>query len=255
MQSTSGSEWIVRARELRLTFDVSLRPPTTWREVWTEWLWRNRRKTGNRTLIRALDNLSFEIRRGDRIGILGKNGSGKSTLCRCVAGIYKPHHGKIEVNGATRSIFGMFPMIEPELTGRENARMLSRLFFGAHPRRRDLLEEALEFSELGKFIEMPVKYYSAGMIARLGLSIVSAVPSNLLLLDEVFNGADESFQAKISVRMKHLMENSGAVLFVSHSVSEIRSVCNRLWVYRAGNIVFDGPVEEGIAFYRSESSC
>jgi ABC-type polysaccharide/polyol phosphate transport system ATPase subunit len=202
-----------------------------------------------RELFYVLDDISFAIERGMRIGILGVNGSGKTTLCRCLAGMMKAQTGMIESAAEIRAIFDTGTGIMPELTGRENAILLARLFF---PKVKDVLplvNETIEFSELGHFIDIPFKQYSKGMQSRLILSLVSSKTTDILILDEVFDGADIFFQEKIANRMKALIDNAGATVFVSHSTEQIRQVCNKVMVINGGKILYFGEVEEGIEAY------
>jgi ABC-type polysaccharide/polyol phosphate transport system ATPase subunit len=253
MTSTSDSDWLVRARGLRLHFDVRLRPPTSFRELFARWIWTAQQDRTERRRIDAICDVTFDVRRGDRIGLIGQNGSGKTSLCRCVGGIYQPRSGLLARRGEIRSLFCGFPLIENELTGRENARLLASLLYTNIADRAQLahlVEESLAFSELGPgLLDMPLKYYSTGMRARLVLSLMSAAPCDLLILDEVFDGADQFFRERVAARMRDVMRRSGAVLFVSHSMQLVRENCNRVWVYDAGRILFDGPIEQGIDLY------
>jgi ABC-type polysaccharide/polyol phosphate transport system ATPase subunit len=197
-----------------------------------------------------LDNISLTIKRGDRIGILGSNGSGKTSLCRYVAGI----HGKkkkIRINGLVKGIFDTEVAILPELSGRENLQILTHFFFPElnKKERQEIIRETAEFCDLGKFLDVPFKIYSKGMRARLFLSLISSRPTDLLILDEVFNGADHFFNEKITARIKQAIHMSGAVMFVSHSNHLVEEVCNRVIVFDNKKIVFDGNPKEGIAYY------
>src|SRR5690606_40243843 len=173
--------------------------------------------------LHVLKGIDLKLNRGDRLGILGVNGSGKTTLCRCISGMYVPTKGTININGEVRSIFDTSVGIIPELTGRENAYLLSRFIFPhiSKEERKRIVEEALDFTELGHFLDTPYRTYSKGMQARLSLSIISSKPTDLLILDEVFDGADEFFQAKISKRVLDMIHNSGSVIFVSHSPDQV----------------------------------
>lgn len=202
-------------------------------------------------LFHVLQDVSFEIKKGMRLGIIGVNGSGKTTLCRCLAGMMSAQQGRITTTADIRAIFDTGTGIQPELTGRENAMLLARLFF---PLERDLLpivNEALEFSELGHFVDVPFKQYSKGMQSRLILSLISAKTADILILDEVFDGADVFFQKKLADRMMKFIERAGATIFVSHSFDQIRQVCNQVMVIHQGRIVFLGEVEEGFEKYIS----
>jgi ABC-type polysaccharide/polyol phosphate transport system ATPase subunit len=190
-----------------------------------------------------LQGLNFSINKGDRVGLIGINGTGKTSLCRCIAGIYNPSRGKIKINGEVRALFDTAIGFYPELTGRENAKLISELMYPGQNVTSEL-EEAFAFSELGDFLDTPFKFYSNGMQARLCLSIASMRSADLLILDEVFEGADQFFREKISARIEKLIGGSGATLFVSHSFDQIHRVCNRVLLLNKGQIVFDGsPVD------------
>lgn len=201
----------------------------------------------------VLKDINFEIHRGERVGILGINGAGKTSLCRCIAGMIQPNEGKIEVNGEIRAIFDTAVGIVPELTGKENAEVISVLLYPEidFTERKRIVSESLEYSELGEFIDVPYLKYSKGMQTRLSLSLVSAKGCDLLILDEVYDGADIFFQEKVSKRVLKMIEDSGAVIFVSHSLDQIEKVCNRLIVLNSAQIVYDGNVSEGIRIYRN----
>ena len=195
-------------------------------------------------------DISFDIRAGDRIGIMGLNGVGKTSICRCIAGMYSPSAGKISVYGKLRAVFDTSVGIQPELTGRENANLIGQFMYPGETGMKELIAEALEFSELGHFLDTPYKFYSNGMQARLSLSLVSCKPCDLLILDEVFDGADVFFREKVARRVLGMIKKSGAVLFVSHSPEQIVQVCNRVLILSAGAIIYDGDVEAGIRFFR-----
>jgi ABC-type polysaccharide/polyol phosphate transport system ATPase subunit len=200
----------------------------------------------------VLQGISFNLKKGDRVGILGVNGTGKTSLCRCIAGIYSPTSGRILHGGVVRAVFDTAIGIFPDLSGRENAKIIAHLLYpdnaSEHP---EIIEEALEFSELGKFIDVPYRLYSNGMQARLCLSLVSSRPCDILILDEVFDGADVFFREKISVRILNMIEKSGSVLFVSHAADQVARACNRVLVLDRGKLIFDGPVSEGLIKYET----
>ena len=197
----------------------------------------------------ALNGVSFTLNRGMRLGILGVNGSGKTTLCRCLAGMMKAQEGSIETSARVRAIFDTGTGIMPELTGRENALLLARLFFTGEKEVRHLVDEAINFSELGHFIDTPFKKYSKGMQSRLLLSLISSLPADILILDEVFDGADVFFRHKLAKRMISFIEKAGATVFVSHSTEQIKEICNKVMVIHEGKVHFFGGVEEGIEAY------
>ncbi len=193
----------------------------------------------------VINDVSFEIKKGMRLGIIGTNGSGKTTLCRAIAGMINAQHGTVKTNKEVRAIFDTGTGVIPELTGRENAYLLSRLFFPTVKDLRPIVEEAIEFSELGHFIDIPFIQYSKGMQSRLLLSLISGVPSEILILDEVLDGADIFFQKKLAQRMQTFIRKAGATIFVSHSLEQIRQVCNEVLVLHKGKIHFMGEVDHG----------
>lgn len=193
----------------------------------------------------VINDISLEIKKGMRLGIIGTNGSGKTTLCRAIAGMFVPQQGKITSKSDVRAIFDTGTGVIPELTGRENAYLLARLFYPKLKELKSVVEEAIEFSELGHFIDIPFNKYSKGMQSRLLLSLISSVPSEILILDEVLDGADIFFQKKLADRMQNFIRSAGATLFVSHSLAQITQVCNEVLVLHQGKIHFHGPVTQG----------
>lgn len=207
-------------------------------------------KSDDRVLL--LDNISLKVNRGDRVGILGNNGSGKTSLCRYISGIHRPMNGRVKVNGIVKGIFDTEVAILPELSGRENLELLTHFFYPeiTKDERLKIINDTVDFCELGKYIDVPFKLYSKGMKARVFLSLISSKAVDLLVLDEVFNGADHFFNEKITERIKKTIYSSGAVIFVSHTNELVKEVCNRVVVLKNKKIVFDGPPEEGVAFYK-----
>lgn len=253
MKSINISNITVQAENLDLVFKTQLFKPWSLRDKFVESfkdplsLWPDKKNH-----LYALRNISFKSYEGDRIGLLGKNGAGKTSLCRLIAGVYRATAGELKVHGLVRSVFDTNVGIYPELTGRENVQLLLHYIYPeetAH--HKDLAEEILDFSGLGEFADAPFRLYSNGMQARLCLSLISAKSSPILVLDEVFDGADQEFQQKISQRILKLVDSSKTVFFVSHNPEQIRQLCNRVLVISQGQIVFDGLPEEALKFYRS----
>lgn len=200
----------------------------------------------------VLDKISIDILEGERVAILGRNGSGKSSLCRCISGIYKPTSGTIFSAGKITAVFDTAAAVQPELTGRENAEILACLLFRGE-NFQDPIAEALDFSELGSHLDRPIKNYSVGMLTRLVLSIVSMKPSEILILDEVFIGADLNFQRKMKERMLKNILRSRCTLFVSHDLDAVEECCNRAIIMKAGSIVFSGDVDLAVKLFRQNS--
>jgi ABC-type polysaccharide/polyol phosphate transport system ATPase subunit len=202
--------------------------------------------------LHILKNVRLEMKRGDRLAILGVNGGGKTTLCRCIAQMIHPTSGSIQIRGSSRAVFNASVAVIPELTGRENARLLALLLYpNMSPYElEEVIAEAVQFAELGNFIDAPYETYSQGMKARLCLSIATAKSCDLLILDEVYDNTDTFFQEKLRGRMKTFIEESGAVIFVSHSPELVKATCNRAIVLHESQIKFDGDVDRALQVYR-----
>ncbi len=255
MTSTSTSKnpkMILEVEKINLVYRIPLQRRTNFRDVFTS-LVQDPMDTlfPNADYLHVAKDLSFTISEGERIGLLGVNGVGKTSLCRCIAGLFLPKSGKIKRYGPVRGVFNTALGIQPELTGRENAELLAHFIYPGTKDIDKIIDEAIEFSELGQFAEAPVKLYSNGMQTRLCLSVISARPTGLLILDEVFDGADMFFREKVSHRVLRLMKSSGGVLFVSHGMEQIKRVCTRVLVLHRGQIIFDGEPQEGIHFFEN----
>lgn len=243
------SDILLHARNLTLTFRVARFGRQSWREIISA---PGKYLSGINEIIEvpAIQDVSLIVKRGDRIGVIGPNGSGKTTLCRCLSGIYKAQSGEMKCYGQTVPLFRSIGLSEPELTGKENAYLLSLLLCGNKKIAKEIAGESIEFSELDQFAEVPVKFYSDGMRARLLISIVTSVQADILILDEALSSADHGFAEKLAKRIEQVLSAAGAVIFVSHSEAELKQYCSSLIVYDAGQIVFQGGVEEGIDYYR-----
>ncbi|MFA6237020.1 MAG: ATP-binding cassette domain-containing protein [Bacteriovorax sp.] len=243
---------VLDIQNLKLAFPLRLITTSSVRDVFISTMMGPFSKKYDRNYFLALNDINLKIYEGDRIGLIGVNGSGKSTLCRCISGFYKPQDGKIERKGKIRALFESSIGLYPELSGRENARILAEIYYPEYLSTLDeIISESLDFSELKEFIDAPIKTYSKGMMVRLTLSLLSAKPADLLILDEVFDGADEFFREKLSERIKLLIENSNSVIFVSHYEAQVQSVCNRAILISEGTILHDGDIAKAYAIYRS----
>ncbi len=208
-----------------------------------------------RDKIVVLDKISFDLFRGDKVGLIGNNGSGKSSLCRYISGLFGSTYG-ITTHGKVRGIFDTEMTIFPDLTGRENLVILCQLIYPnlSRNQREKIIKETEEFCDLGKFLHVPFKNYSKGMRARLFLSLISAQSSDILILDEVFNGADAFFSEKMGRRIRESIDNSGSVIFVSHDFGLVKELCNRVIIIDNQKIIYNGDVDEGIVYYLENCS-
>ncbi len=199
----------------------------------------------NNPLIRvpALVDLNLSARDGDRVGVIGHNGAGKSTLLKMLAGVYPPTRGQRVVEGKICSLFDIALGFEQDATGRENIRYRSYLQ-GETPRTlKGKQQEIEEFSELGDFLDTPVRYYSAGMSVRLAFSIATAVAPEVLLIDEVLSVGDLAFQTKAKDRMRKMMAHARIMVMVSHDLTSIRQMCTRVLWMEHGHVRMAGPAE------------
>jgi len=199
---------------------------------------------------KALDNISFEVKKGERIGIIGHNGAGKSTLLKLISRVTGPTSGNIYLNGRVASMLEVGTGFHPELTGRENIYMNGAILGMTKKEIDAKMEDIIEFSEVRQFIDTPVKRYSSGMYVKLAFSVAAHLDSEIVIMDEVLAVGDIAFQNKCIKKMKSLSEKDNrTILYVSHNMSTIRQLCNRVIVLNHGEILFNGNVETGIAKY------
>jgi ABC-type polysaccharide/polyol phosphate transport system ATPase subunit len=201
--------------------------------------------------VHALKDVSLRIDLGDRIGVIGHNGAGKSTLLRVLAGIYQPSSGSLKVEGRVSSLFDIVLGFEADANGWENIAYRSYLQ-GETPRSvRGKKQAIAEFSELGDFLNMPVRYYSAGMMVRLAFSIATAIDPEILLVDEVLSVGDLSFQEKARKRMREMMARAHLMVMVSHDLIALEQMCTRTIWLDHGTPALIGPSAEVIAAYKA----
>lgn len=176
----------------------------------------------------ALNDISFEVKRGEVLGIVGKNGAGKSTLLKIIAGVLNPTAGKVTVRGNIVPMLELGSGFDMELSGRENIFLNGAILGYSKQFLHEKYDEILEFSELKDFIEMPIRNYSSGMLMRLAFSVATVVNPEILIVDEILAVGDEGFQNKSKARMKELMSGGTTVLFVSHSINQVEEMCNQV---------------------------
>ena len=198
----------------------------------------------------ALKGISFEVKKGERLGIIGGNGAGKSTTLKILSRVTAPTEGTVYINGRISSMLEVGTGFHPELTGRENI-YLNGAILGMSKEEVDRkIEDIIDFSECRQFIDTPVKRYSSGMYVKLAFSVAAHLDSEILIMDEVLAVGDMKFQQKCLKKMREVAENEGrTVLYVSHNMNTIRQLCNRCIVLQKGEVVFNGDVEEAIQIY------
>lgn len=198
----------------------------------------------------ALRDVSFEVKQGDVLGIIGKNGAGKSTLLKILSKITEPTSGRIEVNGRIAALLEVGTGFHPELSGRENIYMNGTILGMTRREIDKKLDEIIDFSGVEKFIDTPIKFYSSGMKVRLGFSVAAHLEPEILIIDEVLAVGDFEFQQKCLGKMEDVAKNQGrSVLFVSHNIQAVSTLTKSAIVLQNGNLVFDGGTELGISTY------
>lgn len=201
----------------------------------------------------ALKGVSFDVKQGEKVGIIGKNGAGKSTLLKIISRITEPTDGKIEFYGKISSMLEVGTGFNNELTGRENIYLNGAILGMTKAEIDEKFDDILEFSEVGIFIDTPVKRYSSGMFVRLAFAVASHLEPDILLVDEVLAVGDTRFQKKCIKKMKSIADSGKTILFVSHQMNTIRQLCDRVIVLKEGQVIYDGDVEGGIRIYNSEA--
>lgn len=192
----------------------------------------------------ALQDVSFQVRRGDSWGIVGVNGSGKSTLLKLICGIIKPYKGTVSVTGRLAPLIELGAGFDGELTAKENIFLNGAMLGYTEDFMKEHFEEIVDFAELWDFMEMPIKNYSSGMAARLGFAVATMVQPDILICDEVLSVGDYKFQEKCEERMKKMLDGGTTLLYVSHSITSVKSLCDHaLWLQK-GRVVMNGTVNE-----------
>lgn len=200
----------------------------------------------------ALKDVSFELKKGERIGILGFNGAGKSTLLKVIAGVLKPTEGNVEIKGKIVPLLELGAGFDSQYTGKENIFLYGAVLGYSKEFLQEKYNEIVEFSELGDFINVPIKNYSSGMKARLGFSIATIVEPEILILDEVLSVGDAKFRKKSEAKIKSMMKNGITVLFVSHSLEQVKRLCDKAIILEHGKVVAFGDVKKVSDIYEKK---
>ena len=210
------------------------------------------RDAHDRVMVRALRDISFDIGNGERIGLIGANGAGKTTLLKVLAGIYKPTQGRVHIAGHTTALINSSVGLNPDATGRENI-ILRGLYMDIHPQdMRERIDQVAEFTELGTYLDMPVRTYSAGMMVRLAFAVSTCIRPEILILDEWLAAGDAQFLGKAQRRMEDFVIGSSILVLASHSFELIQQWCRTAVYLRDGVVQAAGPVDEVVARYRDD---
>jgi ABC-type polysaccharide/polyol phosphate transport system ATPase subunit len=241
---------LIELNDVGLLFHVRRLGRISLKEYLVQGLFRRK----NSMSVQALEHIDLNIEKGERLGIIGHNGAGKSTLLKLLAGIYPPTSGERVIRGEISSLFDIHLGFEYEASGWDNISYRGYLQGETPKSIRAKMQAIADFSELGNFLDMPVRYYSAGMMVRLAFSIATAIQPDILLVDEVLAAGDMNFQVKARERMRSLMSSARAVVLVSHDMQSVRMICDRVLWLDHGRIHMLGPAEEVIDAYTDQSA-
>lgn len=233
-------EKIIEVSHISMGFKMDMNKVSSLKEWVVTWL----KGQSNYQTFWALKDVSFEVNKGEVVGIIGRNGSGKSTLLKIISGLFRPSEGEISVRGRIVPMLELGSGFDPELTGRENVFLNGAILGYTEAFLKEQFDDILEFSELGEFIDMPLKTYSSGMMMRLAFSVATIVQPEILIVDEILAVGDEAFQRKSRAKMLELMGGGTTVLYVSHSLDQIRELCNRVIWLDHGKVVMQGEASE-----------
>ena len=248
----SDEEIAISVNHLTMEFKVTKDKIDTLKEYVIRTIKRNKK---GKEKIRVLEDINFNVYKGDRVGILGFNGAGKSTLLKILAGIYEPTQGSITINGKVAPLLELGAGFDKNYTGKNNIYLNGAFLSMDEDFINRKYDEILEFSELGEYINYPVKNYSSGMRAKLGFSVATLVEPDILIIDEILSVGDIKFRKKSSEKIKSMMSEGVTVLLVSHSIGQIREICDKcIWIEN-GHLIMEGEANEICdAYVRSAKS-
>ncbi|NJE79767.1 ABC transporter ATP-binding protein [Olsenella sp. SW781] len=249
MADTTGSEYAIEVNDVSMIFNIASEQLNNLKEYFIKIM----RHELFFKEFRALDHVSFKVRRGEVVGLVGTNGSGKSTMLKCIAGVLEPSEGSIVVRGNIAPLIELGAGFDAELTARENIYLNGSLLGYSREFVDEHLQEIIDFAELQDFMDMPLKNYSSGMVARIAFAIATVTEPDVLIVDETLSVGDVFFQEKCEARIKSFIDSGNVtVLFVSHSMKQVERICERaIWIEK-GVQRMDGPVEEVVEAYERQ---
>ena len=249
MADTTGSEYAIEVNDVSMIFNIASEQLNNLKEYFIKIM----RHELFFKEFRALDHVSFKVRRGEVVGLVGTNGSGKSTMLKCIAGVLEPSEGSIVVRGNIAPLIELGAGFDAELTARENIYLNGSLLGYSREFVDEHLQEIIDFAELQDFMDMPLKNYSSGMVARIAFAIATVTEPDVLIVDETLSVGDVFFQEKCEARIKSFIDSGNVtVLFVSHSMKQVERICERaIWIEK-GVQRMDGPVDEVVEAYERQ---
>lgn len=236
---------VIRVKDVSIRFNLSSEKTDSLKEYVIKFLKREIRYDE----FWALRNISFEVKKGERLGILGLNGAGKSTLLKIIAGVYKPSVGTVEKHGRMAPMLELGAGFDMQYTGAENIFLYGSVLGLSREFLKSKFDEIVAFSELERFIDVPLKNYSSGMRARLGFSIATVVNPDILILDEVLSVGDARFRKKSEERMMEMFDRGVTVLFVSHSLEQVMRLCDKAMILQNGQMIAYGDTPKVAKYY------
>jgi ABC-type polysaccharide/polyol phosphate transport system ATPase subunit len=242
----------IRFTNVALEYPIRENVRTTLKEFIVKGLFRRSRQTIKS--VQAIRNLSFEITDGERVGIIGFNGAGKSSLLRTIAGVYPIQQGERTIHGTINALFDITIGFEPESSGWDNIYFRSYLQGETPNQIKEKLQDIQDFTELGSFLDLPIRCYSTGMMMRLAFAIATSRATDILLIDEVFATGDLIFQKKAETRMKELLHRAPIVVMVGHQLEFLKEFCTKVMWLDQGQLRHVGPAPEVIQAYRAEAT-
>ncbi len=240
------TEKMIEVKNVTMRFRMSDEPINSLKEIFTHAA-RGKLKFNE---FLALDDVSFVLEKGKTLGLIGRNGAGKSTTLKLISGILKPTSGTIITNGNIVPMLELGAGFDLELTGRENIYLNGAILGYSKEYLESKYDEIVDFAEISDFVDMPIRNYSSGMMARLAFSIASVVQPEILIVDEILAVGDVAFQEKSFNRMKELMSGGATVLFVSHDLEKIEEMCDKVIWLNKGKVVMFGETEEVVSAYK-----
>jgi ABC-type polysaccharide/polyol phosphate transport system ATPase subunit len=245
----TGHDCSIKLADVSLVYDLYHDRTTSLKELVVNFVTRRSYTKVRKQQLYALRNINLKIRNGERIGVIGLNGSGKTTLLRVISKLLSPTNGSIEVRGTVQPLIEIGAGFNYEFSGRENIYLNGAMLGFDKKSIEDKEEEIIDFAELRDFIDVPVKYYSSGMLLRLAFTIATMVKPEILVFDEMLSAGDIGFIQKAKLRIDRLLNSARIIVLVSHDLGLIRSLATRVLVLDKGEIVFDGDPQESVDFY------